>query len=159
MLEIRVVRRPVRIVFPDDDTFVYENDNQVDKEDGHEQAVVFNLPKRELIVDEGEQEGRRAGAERGGKEVAERQPTFASENKRQNDENKGAEEDRLEIEREIDAGHADKNERMELQRTFFQFMRHHRGDVLTRRAVGVEKTDDIRNRKIKFHREELAGIR
>ena len=159
MLEIRVVRRPVRIVFPDDDTFVYENDNQVDKKDGDEQAVVFDLPKRKLVVDEGEQEGRRAGTERGGEEVAERQPAFASENKCQNNENKGAEEDRLEVEREVDAGYADKNERMKLQRAFLQFVGRHRGDVLPRRAVGVEKTDDIRDRKIEFHREELAGIR
>lgn len=89
-LEVRVVRRLARIVLFYDDAFIQNDDDQIDEEDGDEQAVVFNLPKRELVIDEGEQERRCAGAERGSEKVAERQPPFASENKRQNDENKGA---------------------------------------------------------------------
>ena len=59
----------------------------------------------------------------------------------------------MEIEGEIDASHADENKRLEFQRAFFQFMGHHGGDVLPRRAVGVQETDDIGDWKIEFHGE------
>ena len=92
-LEVRVVWR----LLLDDDAFIHNDDNKIDEKDGDEQAVVFDLPKRELVVEQGEQEGRRAGAEGGCQQVAEWKAAFTTEDQRQNDENDGAEENRLEI--------------------------------------------------------------
>ena len=92
-LEVRVVWR----LLLDDDAFIHENDDKINEKDGDEQAVVFDLPKRKLVVEQGEQEGRCAGAEGGCQQIAEGQAAFTSEDKRQNDEDDGAEENRLEI--------------------------------------------------------------
>ena len=120
--------------------------------------MIFDLPKRKLVVEQGEKEGRRAGTEGRGQQVAEWKAAFTTEDKRQNDENDGAEENRLEIQGEIDACEADEHERIEPEWAAHQLCGRHGRDVVLWRSVGVEETDDIGDWKIEFHREEPACV-
>ena len=69
------------VLFGNINAFVDKYEYKIDEEDGDEKAVVFDVPKRKLIIDKREKERRNAGTEGGGKKVTKRQPTFATEDK------------------------------------------------------------------------------
>ena len=79
-IHIVVIGRMI-VLFWNIDAFVDKYEYKIDEEDGDEKAVVFDAPKRKLVIDKREEEWRNAGTKSGGKKVTKRQPTFATEDK------------------------------------------------------------------------------